>query len=323
MRRTRSLGLVAAAGIVTLAPAALAGPAQASAQASASAEPRPRPIAVSTRTDLLEAMHGEARARASYLAFSAQARREGNHTVARLFADTAGEELSDHFTLEAGYVRLVGSNEANLTGAVNGEDYEAKTMYPGFEKQARAQGDTRAAELFHEIAADEAAHRDLFQQALRALQGQGRMPDPPSVDVVEVPAGPARSKGKTLENLEAAMGGESFASAKYLAYAAHARKTGEPELAALLTTLSDIELKEHFNAEAELAGLVGSSRDNLAAAASGENDEATKMYPAFAKKAKAAGDQDVARTLLEIAGDEASHRDAFLRARRAIHSHHH
>lgn len=310
-RRTRSLCLVAAVGIITGIPTALAAPAQ------ASTEHRPRPIAASTRADLLDAMHGEARARASYLAFSAQARRESNRPVAGLFAATAGEELGDHFTLQAGYVGLVGSNEANLSTAIGGEDYETKTMYPGFAKQARAQGDTRAAELFDEIADDEAAHRDLFKQALAALRGTGTMPRPPSVDVVKIPAGPARSKGKTLENLKTAMGGESFASATYLAYAAHAGATGEPELAALFTTLSDVELREHFNAEAALAGLVGSSRDNLATAASGENYEATTMYPTFAKRAKAAGDRDVASTLLEIARDEASHRDAFLRARQA------
>ena len=313
MRRTRSLGLAAAAGIAVLAPA-LAAPAEASPGPD-----HPRTVAASTRADLLAAMHGEAKARASYLAFAAQARHEGRRTVAKLFTDTAAVELGDHFTLEAGYVGLAGSNEANLKDAITGEDYETTTMYPGFEADARAQGDTKAAVLFHEIAADEATHRDLFKQALGALGGKGRTPNAPVVDAVTVPAGPTRSEGKTLANLKAAMGGESFASAKYLAYAQHARATGHPELAKLFTTLSNVELKEHFNAEAGLAGLVGNSRDNLATAAGGENYEATTMYPGFAAKAKAAGDRKVASTLKEIAGDEATHRDAFRRARRAIH----
>jgi rubrerythrin len=312
MRRNRSLGLAAVTGLAVLVPA-LAAPAEA-----APLSHRPHGIAASTKANLLDAMHGEAKARASYLAYAAQARREGRRTVAKLFTATAGVELNDHFALEAGYVGLVGSNEANLKDAIAGEDYETTTMYPGFEADAKAQGDTTAAALFHEIAADEATHRDLFKQALGALDGKGKAPAPPAVDAVGVHAGPARSNGKTLANLKAAMGGESFASAKYLAYAKHAQTTGHPELAKLFIALSNVELKEHFNAEAGFAGLVGSSRANLATAATGENYEARTMYPGFAAKAKVLGDGDVASTLTEIAGDEATHRDAFRKARRSI-----
>ena len=191
-------------------------------------------------------------------------------------------------------------------------------MYPQFEAQARSQGDAVAADLFHEIAADEAIHRDTYQQALAALSGSVKTPTPPEVAPVSIPAGPARSTGQTLTNLQAAMHGESFASAKYLAYAAHARATGHPALAKLFSTIAQVELKEHFAGEAVLAGLVSDTRANLAKAATGENWEATSMYPTYAREAAKAGDRQVAHQLFSVARDEAKHRDAFVKARKHL-----
>jgi rubrerythrin len=271
--------------------------------------------AESTRENLLEAMHGEASARAAYLAYAAQARASGHAVVAALFTRTAGVELNDHFALESDHVGLVGTNAANLADAITGEDYETTTMYPRFAAEARADGDLAAAELFTEIAADEADHRDAYRQAAAALTGAGRVPKPPRVTRVDVPAGPARSQGRTLDNLRTAMRGEAFASATYLAYAKHARATGQPALARLFRTISAVELREHWAAEAVLAGQVSDTVTNLASAASGEDYEATEMYPSYAEQAASAADTSVAADLNEIAADEADHRDAFLAAR--------
>jgi rubrerythrin len=268
-------------------------------------------IADSTRANLLEAMHGEALARARYLVFGAEAARSGSTAIGRLFVRTAGIELDDHFSLEAGYVGLVQSSSANLTAAIAGESYETTTMYPTFEAEALADGDTAAAALFHEIAADEADHRDAYAQALAALSGTGTTPAPVEVAPVTVPAGAARSSGRTLANLQTAMRGEAFASAAYLAYATHARAAGEPALARLFTSISAVELGEHWAGEAVLAGVVSDTGTNLLGAAAGEDYEATTMYPAFAAEAAAAGDLQVARSLRAIAADEADHRDAF------------
>ncbi len=301
------------AGLAT--PAAAAGPAPAPA-------PAPAPsIADSTRANLVAAMHGEALARASYLAFGAEASRAGYRGTASLFARTAAVELDDHFSLEARYVGMVGSDAANLTDAIAGESFETSTMYPLFEAEARADGDLAAAELFHEIAADEADHRDAFQLAVEALAGSGRVPAPPAVDPVTVPAGPARSSGRTLENLRTAMRGEAFASAKYLAYARNARAQGQPALGRLFEAISAVELTEHWAAEAGLAGVVADTVTNLATAAAGEDYEATTMYPGYAAEAAAAGDLGVARALSGIAADEAHHRDAFRAAAARITRH--
>lgn len=271
-----------------------------------------------TKADVLKAMHGEAFARAAYLAYGAQARTDRQSKIATLFDQTAEVERGEHFKLEAELIGLVGDDAANLTDAISGESYETTTMYPQFVAQAKAEGDTAAAALFTEIAADEAAHRDALAQAKATLAGTGQVPAPPKVAPVDVPAGPARSKGKTLVNLQEAMHGEAFASAKYLLYADQARSSGHEAIAVLFTTLAAIELREHWAAEAVLAGQVSSTSANLGSAATGENEEATRTYPGYAARAKAAGDVEATATLTGIAADEARHRDAYLSARKGL-----
>lgn len=116
---------------------------------------------------------------------------------------------------------------------------------------------------------------------------------------------------KTLANLSTAMHGEAFAYAKYLLFAQHARRSGDPELAALLEKTAKTERFEHFAAEAKLAGLVGSDADNLRDAIKGENYESVTMYREFAQQAEQAGDHQVALRFEEIRQDEMKHRDAF------------
>lgn len=299
--------LVTALGLAVLAPPAQAASDRTGSGAAAA-------LAGSTTENLLAAMHGEAFARGSYLAYADQAKAVRNPSVAALFTRIAKAELDKHFTTEADLVGLVGSDDANLRAAIAGESSEATTMYPQFEAEAKAQGDEAAAALFHEIAIDEADHRARFEQALAALSGDGTTPAPPTVTPVAIPAGPALSQGATLANLKSALHGEAFASATYLAYAAQARANGHQELALLFTRISEVELREHFAGEAVLAGLVGQTGANLTTAATGENEEATSMYPQYAAEAEAAGDHEVATEFLKIAKDEGNHRDAFLRA---------
>ncbi len=116
---------------------------------------------------------------------------------------------------------------------------------------------------------------------------------------------------QTMANLFTAMHGESFAYTKYLLYADHARKSGNPKLAALLEQTAKTERFEHFSAEAKLAGVVGSDIDNLADSIKGENYETTTMYREFAEQAEKAGDRAVAVQFEEIRQDEMKHRDAF------------
>jgi rubrerythrin len=116
---------------------------------------------------------------------------------------------------------------------------------------------------------------------------------------------------KTKENLITAMHGEAFAYAKYIAFAEHARKDGNPELAVLFEETAKVEFFEHFAEEAQLAGLVGTDIENLQDAISGENFEVVTMYREFAEAADDAGDADAAARFGEVRRDEAKHRSAF------------
>lgn len=111
-----------------------------------------------TRTNRDAAMHGEAFAAAKYMLYADKARGSGHKALAAYFEEAAKTERTDHFAKEERLFGLVGSNEANLRDAINGEHCET-TMYPKFAAQAEAAGDAQAASLFREIAKDEAQHR--------------------------------------------------------------------------------------------------------------------------------------------------------------------
>ncbi|MER6411495.1 rubrerythrin family protein [Streptomyces humidus] len=277
---------------------------------AATAGPNPQTLA-----DLETSMHGEAYANASYTFYAAQADRENLPATARLYRRTASVELNEHFREEAALAGVVGSDADNLRAAIAGETYETDVMYPTFARQAAADGDDNAAELFTEIAKDEAQHLARFRAALEVVEtGRGRIPAPPPVDPVEVPAGdPQVHSARTLANLDTAMHGEALAHARYTLYAEHAAADGRPALARLFRGTAGIELREHFAGEAKLYGLVRTTRENLTKTIAGERYEAEVMYPAFARRAEAVGDQKAARLFRHNAADEAGHARAFQR----------
>jgi rubrerythrin len=264
-----------------------------------------------TRKNLLYAMHGEALAFASYQAFAIEAGRRGRLDTAVLFGLASYQERDEHFAEEADLAELVGDAEENLEDAITGESYEQTHLYPKYARQAHSSGDHEAGALFDELAADEANHQKVLKRALRALRGEGSYLKPPKIHVVDIVSGPARSHGTTLANLRSAMRGEAFASAKYRMFALSACSHGHWRVGRLFAVLSNIERREHFAGLANLAGLVGTTSDNLRTAIAGENAEATRMYPAFARAARTAGDTEAADRFDEVAADEARHRDEF------------
>lgn len=74
-----------------------------------------------TRANAMRAMHGEAFAHASYLAYAQQATRTRETKAERAFVTAGRAELSDHFTAHAALIGFVGSNAANLRDAIAGE----------------------------------------------------------------------------------------------------------------------------------------------------------------------------------------------------------
>jgi rubrerythrin len=300
--------------IVLSAPVTGAFAAAAMSAGGPSAAPAVRVPNPQTRTDLAQSMRGEAFANASYRLYAEQARREGLPSVARLFERTADVERDEHFRNEAVLSGLPAGDAADLRDAIAGESYESQTMYPGFARQAKADGDAEAADRFAEIGRDEHTHGQAFHTALGVVEsGQGSVPAPPSVEAMQVPAGsPTVHAQRTKTNLDTAMHGEALAHAKYRLYGEHAKN---PAVGRLFRGAGEVELREHFAEEAHLAGLVGTTRSNLTNAIDGERYESQTMYPTFAKRAKAVGDTEASRVFSHNAEDEAGHAHAFQDAR--------
>ena len=90
---------------------------------------------------------------------------------------------------------------------------------------------------------------------------------------------------QTEKNLQEAFAGESQARNKYTYFASVAKKEGYEQMSALFLKTADNE-KEHAKMWfKELAG-ISNTKENLAAAAEGENYEWTDMYDGFAKTAE-------------------------------------
>ncbi|HEX6471550.1 MAG TPA: ferritin family protein [Streptosporangiaceae bacterium] len=123
---------------------------------------------------------------------------------------------------------------------------------------------------------------------------------------------------RTRANALEAMHGEAFAGVAYQAYAAQAMREGLPRAAAAFRWAGRQELREHFTGEAGVIRFVGGDADNLRTAMAGETEEATHLYPRFAREAAEDGDLNAARLFSEIAQDEAAHGRDFAAALEAI-----
>ena len=115
---------------------------------------------------------------------------------------------------------------------------------------------------------------------------------------------------QTEKNLEAAFAGESQARNKYTYFASKAKKEGFEQIAALFLKTADNE-KEHAKMWLkELAG-IGSTAENLAAAAAGENFEWTDMYAGFAETAEREGFPELAEKFRAVAAIEKHHEERY------------
>ena len=90
---------------------------------------------------------------------------------------------------------------------------------------------------------------------------------------------------KTNENLEHAFAGESQANRKYLFFAEKAEEEGQRQIARLFRAAAEAETVHARNHLRALQG-IKATRENLAAAISGEHHEFTQMYPGFIKEAE-------------------------------------
>ena len=115
---------------------------------------------------------------------------------------------------------------------------------------------------------------------------------------------------QTEKNLQAAFSGESQARNKYTYFASVAKKEGFEQIAAIFLHTADNE-KEHAKMWfKELAG-IGSTADNLAAAADGENYEWTDMYEGFAVTAEQEGFPELAAKFRAVGLIEKAHEERY------------
>ncbi len=131
---------------------------------------------------------------------------------------------------------------------------------------------------------------------------------------------------KTAENLLKAFAGESQARNRYTYYASVARKEGYVQMSNIFTETAENE-KEHakrffkflsaaFNPgnvqiTADYPVALGDTKANLLAAAEGENDEWSKLYPEFARIADEEGFPEIAFVFRKIAEVEKHHEERY------------
>lgn len=130
---------------------------------------------------------------------------------------------------------------------------------------------------------------------------------------------------RTEQNLLKAFAGESQAKNRYEFFAKQAKKEGYEQIAAIFMETAREEqahAKRFFSfleggvveiTAAYPAGKVGTTKENLKAAAEGENEEWTELYPQFAEIAKEEGFPQVAAAFKMIAKVEADHERRYLK----------
>jgi len=130
---------------------------------------------------------------------------------------------------------------------------------------------------------------------------------------------------KTEKNLLKAFAGESQARTRYTYFASQANKDGYKQIEAIFLETADNE-KEHAKrffkfleggaveiTAAFPAGKIGTTAENLAAAAEGEHEEYAELYPQFADMAEGEGFQEIAEAFRKISEVEKEHEKRYLK----------
>lgn len=130
---------------------------------------------------------------------------------------------------------------------------------------------------------------------------------------------------KTEQNLLNSFAGESQARGRYVYFASIAKKEGYEQISAIFSETAEQE-KEHAKRFFKFleggmveitasfpAGILSTTLENLKAAAAGENEEWSELYPEFAKVADEEGFPEIAEAWRRIATVEAGHEARYLK----------
>jgi len=140
-----------------------------------------KPNPVKTIENLKAGIKGETTASAKYAAFAQKATEEGHANIAKLFA-AASKAESIHATNHRKVLEELGlkmddftpefevkTTAENLQAAIEGESYEASTMYPQFLADAKAEKVEKAEKSFNWAFDTEKKHKDFYTNVLAAL----------------------------------------------------------------------------------------------------------------------------------------------------------
>ncbi len=128
---------------------------------------------------------------------------------------------------------------------------------------------------------------------------------------------------RTEQNLLKSFAGESQARMRYDYFAKQAKKEGLEQISAIFaeTALNEKEHAKRFfkfleGGPVEItaaypAGIIGTTLQNLKAAAEGENEEWSELYPEFARIADEEGFKDIAVAYRMIAKVEKAHEERY------------
>ena len=221
---------------------------------------------------------------------------------------------------EAGYMLPQSGNSNRLLRMLE-KEYAGKPGFPA--EDVRFLLDTLK---FNEETEDEKENKmEVWKCSVCGYVHEGPMSDdfvcprckqPASVFVKVEPEVPEEPKSnpyagtQTEKNLEAAFAGESQARNKYTYFASKAKAEGYEQIAALFLKTADNE-KEHAKMWFKELNGIGSTAENLAAAADGENFEWTNMYEGFARTAEEEGFPAVAAKFRMVGAIEKHHEERY------------
>ncbi len=122
---------------------------------------------------------------------------------------------------------------------------------------------------------------------------------------------------KTEENLLASFAGESMARSRYNFYAEQARKDGYEQIAALFDLTAENE-RAHAKQVLKYLNGIGTTTDNLQAAAYGEHEEWSELYNKSAEVAYEEGFTEIGKYFENVCKVEKDHEERFLELKKNI-----
>ncbi len=159
------------------------------------------------------------------------------------------------------------------------------------------------------------------------MKVRAQIPSPDNATNFNIAAGSTTAVGTTLENLKAAIAGETGASAKYSAFAKAAKEQGYDQIARLFEATAAaeqihigleyalvIEMEPGYEKPTVAAPTPGTCDLNLISGANGEIYETSDMYPSFIKKAQEEGNKKAVQVFSRAKLAESVHAERYLDA---------